>query len=167
MTATDPTNTSAGTVSTAERIEQIRARAEAATSGPWKADGLAGDLTSGDIVIAEVLSWWQRDAEFIAAAREDVPYLLGLLAERDARHALLVEAGVILGGECERLSAVATQQDATIQRVRDVHQPERRVISVPVFDEFDRPTQVVHGCTCGARSYPCPTLAALDGQEGR
>jgi hypothetical protein len=70
--------------------EAIRARADAATKGPWSADGtdLKVNTTDGRalIVLATVLlgdddsrenhPQARTDAEFIAATREDVPALL-------------------------------------------------------------------------------------------
>ena len=81
------------------RLDKIKARAEAATDGPWSAKGgftsdpmievygqtvfINPDL-DGDPIQPEV---W-ADVEFISAAREDVPWLLTLVesltAERDA-----------------------------------------------------------------------------------
>ena len=88
-------------------LESIRARTEAATSGPWKAyptapgGGGSGygfirtapnrERPIGDF-LADVTRW--KDAEFSAAAREDVPRLLdycerleAALAARDAEWA--------------------------------------------------------------------------------
>ena len=56
-----------------ERLAEIRARVEAATPGPWTTKTLHTTLA---------------DATFIAASRQDIPYLLDLVdsltAERDA-----------------------------------------------------------------------------------
>ncbi len=56
-----------------ERLAQIRARVQAATPGPWTTKTLHTTLA---------------DATFIAASRQDIPYLLDLVdsltAERDA-----------------------------------------------------------------------------------
>lgn len=49
------------------------------------------------------------------------------------------------------------------ERIRDLHKPDRRMKSVPVFDEYDEPLAVINGCTCGSNRYPCPTLEILDG----
>ncbi|GAA2485103.1 hypothetical protein GCM10010406_21700 [Streptomyces thermolineatus] len=89
----------------AERLDQTRARAEAATPGPW---GTYRDLNGAytiqarvrttahgmvtDGAVAEILAdsddQGYSDAQFIAEAREDVPFLLAeverLRAERDA-----------------------------------------------------------------------------------
>lgn len=72
-----------------ERIEAIRERTEKATEGPWYAGteyeqsrrgNFVASKENGHIVVAEqdytdcVLE--TEDAEFIANAREDIPYLL-------------------------------------------------------------------------------------------
>lgn len=62
-----------------ERIETIRKRAEAATPGPWDA-GLRS--VCGEAFGEEGLWEWfgasprEHDADFIAHAREDIPWLL-------------------------------------------------------------------------------------------
>ena len=71
------------------RIEEIKARCEAATPGPWEADyntPFSNDFvgiyeeTEGYIIKAEDEdegdSTRPNDAAFIANAREDIPYLL-------------------------------------------------------------------------------------------
>lgn len=123
------------------RLGQIRARADAATPGPWTAAAYsdsAGDEGSCVLVgnpgtmeeraIAYAIDYpWttpdscEADAAFIAAAREDVPYLLGLLAEKDA----------------------------TIQRVREAAGHRYRLGRIDYYVER------------------AAILAALDGQEGR
>ena len=67
-----------------DRLDEIRARAEAATPGPWG----QGNINSGDgISLLDVYSehagyvkvasvWDSEDRDFIAHAREDIPYLL-------------------------------------------------------------------------------------------
>lgn len=71
------------------RIEEISARATAATPGPWYTSPLgevySGTGMSNDTLVAdEALT---ADALFIAHAREDVPDLLGLLDAVAALHA--------------------------------------------------------------------------------
>ncbi|GGU52138.1 hypothetical protein [Streptomyces lavendofoliae] len=87
----------------ADRIAEIQARAEAATKGPWFVERHQPTLTrrvvSDDHALDADLGYLgnsnQFDAEFIAHAREDIPFLLDelarvqaaadeLLAERDA-----------------------------------------------------------------------------------
>lgn len=72
-----------------DRTQQIRARVEAATPGPWSVHHIErGPLMIGidsdpdgtgpvDLAIAEMLSdATQDDAAFLAHAREDIPWLL-------------------------------------------------------------------------------------------
>ncbi len=87
------------------RLEEIRARAQVATPGPWKS-------YSGDVIIYGV-DWYEPvicgssntprgfsvaepDLDFIAHAREDVPWLLeqmsNLTRERDTALALVERA---------------------------------------------------------------------------
>jgi hypothetical protein len=68
-----------------KRLQEIKARAEAATPGPWKPGGDCNAIVdvNGRFVIAA--SWYdgpflyitEEDAEFATAARTDVPALLG------------------------------------------------------------------------------------------
>ena len=74
-------------------LEAIKARAEAATPGPWvgeKAYGIewvVSDLT--DRVLASCRDGWGTNAEFIAAAREDIPLLVEALEAAMSRIAEL------------------------------------------------------------------------------
>jgi hypothetical protein len=80
-----------------ERLEQIRARAEAATPGPWEFDSYCRVICNPDVFcddehdgvnLAYVPAWngdtacqpHSDNAEFIANARADIPYLLDRLA---------------------------------------------------------------------------------------
>lgn len=85
-----------------QRLREIEARANAATPGPWTPDPYGGDMTpcprptceravhlqaieGGDDVSVVRVGWVEEDAvlslsaadlTFIAASRDDVPYLL-------------------------------------------------------------------------------------------
>ena len=65
---------------TPERLAEIEARAEAATEGPWEAwdRGIGFEVhVNGEGLNSEFRETFrQADAEFIAAARTDVPALL-------------------------------------------------------------------------------------------
>lgn len=84
---------------TTARLGEIRERVAAATEGPWE----HGDrqFTAGD----------QADAEFIAHAREDVPWLLAeverLTAERDRARDLAAR----LEAQIARVEALAERED--------------------------------------------------------
>ena len=69
-----------------EILDQIQARADAATEGPWtwaSHTTVDGDqwavLDKQDHALAENRDGWGPDAEFIAAARTDVPALVDAL----------------------------------------------------------------------------------------
>jgi hypothetical protein len=72
-----------------QRIAEIKARAEAATPGPWYVPlyGFTIDTDEKHLLCMTGVSVSEQvdcDMRFIARAREDIPYLLDLLAERDA-----------------------------------------------------------------------------------
>ena len=79
-----------------ETLARIRKRADAATPGPWGADGHVIDAQTGPgncpgcsgipspahepaCLYSEIAGAGEQDAEFIAAARTDVPALLDAL----------------------------------------------------------------------------------------
>ena len=140
MTAADQTPAT-------ERVEQIRARVDAATSGPWAVDALQGgrvdsivSTTLGDLRWVEVARSVDADTAFIAHSRDDIPWLLNQLAE----------------------------QAATIERVAAVHRP------VPYGSEKTRsvapwvPENVCDHCLDdygGCVDYPCATIRALGSQR--
>lgn len=82
------------------KLEEIQARADAATDGPWaaakSADGYgkkvlgprrAGDLGQGLVTLMKPIFWnteSARNAEFIAHARQDVPKLVTALRAVEA-----------------------------------------------------------------------------------
>ena len=83
------------------RLAEIRARADAAMPGPWRANGdrvLAGDVLWGDAVLRA------QNAEFVAHSRDDIPYLLALVAARDRE---LAELRGLLADLCEDSRAAA------------------------------------------------------------
>ena len=69
------------------RLDEIKARAEAATRGPWSFDWSEGEVpvfygqTTKISGTFSVEANTIEDAEFIAAAREDVPWLLERIGE--------------------------------------------------------------------------------------
>lgn len=80
------------------RLDEIEARANAATDGPWEADGLEGTITSKTdgqainrqglyLVVDGITMWAESDAEFIAAARTDVPALVAVARFALSQHA--------------------------------------------------------------------------------
>ena len=124
----------------AERVEQILARVEAATEGPWESScwdsghshfemsctvvtqdagdhiaDLNGLVRLGNELRAQ--DDGRHDAEFIAHARDDVPWLLARLADQ---------------------ATTIAEQAATIQRVRALIPPNPELIeagyAVPATD---------------------------------
>ena len=67
-----------------ETLARIRAQADAATEGPWELLG-DGEYVSGPgiLVAPDDGGVTSADAEFIAAARTDVPWLLDQVESRD------------------------------------------------------------------------------------
>lgn len=75
-----------------ERIEEIKARAEAATPGPWRVLRWTRvwSIPADAWVVAGYDDTDTCDAAFIAAARQDIPDLLAAIEEQDQRIAELV-----------------------------------------------------------------------------
>ena len=143
---------------TADDLETIEQRANAATEGPWRAAVVARFVDddgcergkgaiypagpSGPPPLFVTPDWLAADAEFIAHARDDVPALLA---------------------EVRRLQAAE-------QRVRALHHP----VPAPTSQHYrcepyecDRAGEGELRDECGecGRWYPCPTIDALDGGE--
>lgn len=82
-----------------DRLAEIAARIEAAAAGPWKADG--AEIYGAPHGHIDIEQWVAEsldiddekasnsNAAFIAHAREDIPFLLQLLREKDAEIAEL------------------------------------------------------------------------------
>lgn len=74
-----------------ERIDAIKARCEEATPGPWQHISNTNNGRSLFSVAYEPRltkigeMYTSRDADFIAHAREDIPYLLGLIKTMTAQ----------------------------------------------------------------------------------
>ena len=122
-----------------ETLARIRAQADAATDGPWEADGLEGTITSKTdglvtdpqgpyLVVDGITRWAESDAEFIAAARTDVPWLLEQVGIRDKALEAVLELH-------KPIQASMTSRDG--------------VSDVTVCDHCLDPT------------WPCPTVAAI------
>lgn len=88
------------------RADDIRARADAATPGPWRYEAEHEPAAvffivneGGELrIVADNIAY--PNADFIANAREDVPYLL---AERDRLTELLAEGVLIVSGTGEHV----------------------------------------------------------------
>jgi hypothetical protein len=86
-------------------LDEIEARANAATPGPWTPQTIR--LIDGVDLPVETVAQWQRDAAFIAAARADVPALVACVRKLEA--------------ECERTRIFGSRKFAEL-RAADVEQ---------------------------------------------
>lgn len=95
-----------------DRLDEIHARCEAATPGPWKYidNGFDGMIKSEEETICGGEPCEGRiedgpDAQFIAHARDDIPYLLDRAekaeADRDTYRAALQLLELMISGERE------------------------------------------------------------------
>lgn len=90
----------------ARRLTEIRARADAATPGPWAVDALLNKVFCQPEPTASVAECpYRGDCRFIAHSRSDILYLLDLLAARDKE---LAELRGMLADLCEDSRAAAT-----------------------------------------------------------
>ena len=158
---------------TPERLAEIRARAEAATVGPWwttrnlrPATIFSGEGSDDNNVVAGDAE--PADATFIAAARTDVPELVAEVERLQARVGSCDGGCNYNSGPEETCSLhgrpvaevwqivndVAAERDARInalaqqvEKVRALHQP---------WDDGPQPY-----CTHDREPWPCPTERAL------
>ena len=101
-----------------DRISAIRERCEAATPGPWKVvEGKSFGVQSENKNIAACFR--TENEQFIAHSREDLPWALDQIAEREKEiarlHDLLAERNVLLD-----------KQDAEIVRMTEALEIEKR-----------------------------------------
>ena len=136
---------------TPERLAEIRARAEAATEGPWgrhpapKGRGQRVTNKDGATLFVNERPGQMRarvDATFIAAARTDVPELVAEV-ERLTNDLAVTEAQAI---DRDEAATILAQQ---VEKVRALHQP---------WDDGPQPY-----CTHDREPWPCPTEQALGG----
>ena len=67
-------------------IEEIQAREKAATPEPWEWEEQVLVYREGQVVVLEELGFLSpANKDFIAQAREDIPYLLAQLRDRDEK----------------------------------------------------------------------------------
>lgn len=131
------------------REEEIRARCEAATPGPW-ALGEDADIKAEGTSIAGLLNTL-NDAEFIAHAREDIPYLLDRLEfmteayDRNAKvHEALTRDYLAVKSERDRFKARAEAAERDIQQMlRSDETCDLCVFCKCFYDEYC-------GCSTGA-----------------
>lgn len=88
----------------ADRLKEIQARANAATKGPWSVDewNLAVETPDGRALVLlddrETPAPALADADFVANARTDIPYLLALVQGMRERETQITEALEVLTG---------------------------------------------------------------------
>jgi hypothetical protein len=119
-----------------DRIQEIQARCEAATPGPWKrtgsksqfVDSKPNEIYGTRSIVAEVWNGIDANADFITNAREDLPWLLAQLAaaqaERDDAQRNLREKVCIVERQRERIEELekelTTSQCGERAAVRDL-----------------------------------------------
>lgn len=94
-----------------DRIQEIRARVEAASPAPWYSDGWGViDEDTGEII---ELHDTHPDAKFIAHARQDIPYLLDLVEsiQRETEPVPLTESDEIKNAFFAMVIAERSEQD--------------------------------------------------------
>ena len=105
------------------RLDEIRARCEAATPGPWEVKVKGNTVESHQVMspgngpICSAISPKTKNAQFIAHAREDIPYLL---AEWCAGETAYQELSAQL--DCARLRiAELTARAEKVEAERDAY----------------------------------------------
>ena len=147
------------------RIDEIKARAEAATKGPWSFDWSEGEVpvfygqTTKISGTFSVEANTIEDAEFIAAAREDVPWLIECIGELngaicwdttclncssllDSNYDQYMRAE-IAEAEVERLTAERDALAAQVARVESLAEEWSTEL-----DENRCPAHAFPGCDC-------------------
>ena len=128
-------------MSAADRLNQIEARANAATKGPWQRYGTwpyevyAPREPDGGPYIASVTGTDgdnEGNADFIAHARDDVPWLIEQVRKRDA----------------------------ALQAVLDLHAPDPYCGNT--HHDPNRCPCSIMACADGCDTYPCPTVRAIE-----
>ena len=104
-------------------LDEIRARCEAATPGPWTNVVLGNTVKSIQIIshsickkICSGISPKSKDYEFIQHARTDIPALLSLLSERDKEIARLTSVELRIGEIVETFKKI----DAEAKRMLEI-----------------------------------------------
>jgi len=144
-----------------DRPAEIAARAAAATPGPWEVDPGGWQVRSGVCNICGTFHCHQMhdggrtdgehpiqpDADFIAHAREDIPWLLAELARRETQIERMI---VLIKRQDELLGSLESDLN---RHLIPVVQAARRRHYLP--EEFSTM------CSCGMGKGSCDELAAL------
>jgi len=153
---------------TQDELDAIRARAEAATPGPWKGleyfwgiNGSDKNLVVRDMGAGRHAKENQANQDFIAHAREDIP---ALLAEIDlltrANDALGESRNILMANEavyekeCQRLEAEIVGLKNVIAMMREFSFPDiwKKCVDAPEFsfDDFGMENLPPTCATCGS-----------------
>lgn len=177
----------AAQASSGDRAEQLRGileRAAAATEGPWESIDLDHEI-NGERMNGGKGWWWvwetakrpyyggvlEADRDYTISGQDGRVYHVaggvGAVAADDGNgsHQEQADATFLAHARTDVpwLHSEVTRQDNIIEAVLRLHQPESRTeYNVPTFDEFDSPTRVVNGCSCGSSYYPCPTVQVIE-----
>ena len=136
----------ADTDDTARRLDEIRDREQWASPGPWSLSRIAAHDSDGEYCGTDnYLIDANReeiggldlddDAEFAAHARDDIPYLLDLVAARDKE---IAELQGLLADLCEdsRAAAAAVRYRRALQEIADRlrHSNITRTVTRPLVE---------------------------------
>lgn len=117
------------------RIDEIKARCEAATPGPWETEGakLNRAVIGGKV---ELLNWVgdslfysKDDFAFIAAAREDIPFLLAMVDTLQAGQKMMESDQASAEMNLERLTA---ERDAAMRRA-EAERARKQTKLTPIY----------------------------------
>lgn len=158
---TPPSSSPARAEDVAARLAEIQQRADAATPGKWLVawdscdcgNGMGCDhgafiegikVADGKLIL-EVNYAGNLDLEFIAHARQDIPWLLQQLAAQDARHQSAMASAV--RAERERCAAIAedelvdqmnsTPSNEAMRGTRVARYIKRRIMEEPYVQSQD------------------------------
>lgn len=168
-------------------LDEIEARAEKATEGPWVAECGSSNSPCIDFVltenidprlddrasIAETYTDEAENADFIASARTDVPRLVAEVRRLRAQvERLTVPLGESVARTLDkRLAETIRERDevrAVLERVEALHRPVMVDIGQTGVCEacYELAWQVDHGVSeeDPALKWPCPTISALRGE---
>lgn len=159
------------TTITKEELNKIRARYEAATSGPWTYNHDDGQVVGGNLAVLDVLpstAKFLANGEFAAAAREDVPFLVEALEAAEKRIKWLEKVTVEQHHDRDRLKeradkAEAEREDLTTDIIRLIEAlnaavAERDVLAEQAAEQADGdycPALRLDECPHGFDSTPC------------
>lgn len=119
-----------------DRIDEIRAREQAATPGPWGYDGMHNEIHApetdkfflivselrehpGEVLLDKFGHTYNADFEFIAHAREDIPWLIDCAETLENTAGEAIFRAHRLGKDNERLTAQVEALERAIRATAD------------------------------------------------